>query len=102
MSPAAAPTAAPAPAPAAKPDGRYRARVALVRSRADAEAIVARLRVQYAAAIGNATTEINEASFGNMGTFYQVRVGPFSQEADASGVCAKLKGSGLDCVPVDR
>lgn len=99
---AVSPAAAPAPAPTAKPDGKFRARVALVRTRADAEAIVARLRVQHAGAIGNAATEINEASFGNMGTFFQVRVGPFAQEADASGVCAKLKGSGLDCVPVDR
>lgn len=102
-SPAPAPAAAaPAAAITAKPDGKFRARVALVRTRADAEAIVARLRVQHAGAIGNAATEINEASFGNMGTFFQVRVGPFAREADASGVCAKLKGSGLDCVPVDR
>lgn len=94
--------AAAAPAVAAKSDGKFRARVALVRSRAEAEAIIARLRVQHAAAIGNAGADVNEASFGNMGTFFQVRVGPFAREADASGVCAKLKGSGLDCVPVDR
>lgn len=99
----AAPAAAPAPPPpTARPDGKFRARVALVRSRPDAEAIVARLRVQHAAAIGDAGTDITEASFGNMGTFFQVRVGPFAHEADASGVCNKLKGSGLDCVPVDR
>ena len=90
------------PAAAAKPDGKFRARVALVRSRADAEAIVARLRVQHASAIGNADAEITEASFGNMGNFFQVRVGPFPREADATSVCTRLKGSGLDCVPVDR
>lgn len=95
-------TAAVPPPPAAKPDGKFRARVALVRSRAEAEAIVARLRVQHAAAIGSAEADVNEASFGNMGTFFQVRVGPFAREADATGMCSKLKGSGLDCVPVDR
>jgi hypothetical protein len=118
---AAAPTAAPAPAapPRAQPvastaaagpakaatalaDGKVRARVALVRSRPEAEALVARLRSQYADAIVGRQTDVTEATFGGMGTFFQVRVGPYASLAEAGAACTRLRGTGLDCVPVDR
>jgi cell division protein FtsN len=37
---------------------------------------------------------------GNMGAFYRVRVGPFATQNEGQQVCAKLKGSGLDCMVV--
>ena len=37
---------------------------------------------------------------GNMGTFYRVRVGPFATQNEGQQACAKLKGSGLDCMVV--
>ena len=73
-----------------------------MRTKAEAEAVIAKLKVQYAAALGSRTPDIGETAFGNMGTFYQVRVGPFGTSADAQAMCGKLKGSGLDCVPVSN
>jgi hypothetical protein len=76
--------------------------VALVRTQSQAEAIVAKLKQQYATAIGDHKTDIGQATFGNMGAFFEVAVGPFQTADQAQALCAKLKGSGLDCVPVTR
>ena len=108
--PAQAPAAVAAPAivaaatapSRARMEGQYRSRVALVRTKAEAEAVVVKLKTQYAAVLANHVPEIGEATFGNMGSFFQVRVGPFESAAEAQAICCRLKGSGLDCVPVDR
>ena len=108
--PAQAPAAVAAPAivaaatapSRARMEGQYRSRVALVRTKAEAEAVVVKLKTQYAAVLANHVPEIGEATFGNMGSFFQVRVGPFESAAEAQAICGRLKGSGLDCVPVDR
>jgi hypothetical protein len=39
---------------------------------------------------------------GNMGTFYLVRFGPFASVEETRTVCAKLRDSGIDCLPVSR
>lgn len=82
--------------------GKYQTRLALVKTRAEADAIVAKLKAQYAPALANHQPEVGEASFGNMGTYFEVRVGPFVSEAQASALCGRLKTSGLDCVAIDR
>ena len=78
------------------------ARIALVRTDAEAEAVRARLVNQHAAALGGLAPTLSQAAFGGMGAFVQVRVGPYANVQQAQALCAKLKGSGLDCVPVDR
>ena len=98
----AAATVAAAPAARSQVEGSYRSRIALVRTKAEADAVVAKLKSQFAAAIAGRTPEIGQAAFGNMGSFFQVRVGPFASAAEAQALCGRLKGSGLDCVPVDR
>jgi cell division protein FtsN len=35
-----------------------------------------------------------------MGAFYRVRFGPFASAQETEAVCAKLQGSGFDCLPV--
>ena len=90
-----------APARAASA-GRFQSRVALVRTRPEAEAIVARLKGQYAAVLADRAPDIGQTSFGNMGTYFQVRVGPFATAKEATSVCTQLRGSGLDCVAVDQ
>lgn len=101
------PMVAPKTAPPVKPaavssTGGYHTRLTLVRTQAEAEAVVAKLKVSYAAAIADRSPEIGQVSFGNMGTFFQVRLGPFASAADAQSQCQRLKGSGLDCVPVTK
>jgi sporulation related protein len=88
------------PAPAAKPEGRFRIQVGMVRTEHEAQALAAKVRRDYAAALAAREPEIDEAVVGNMGSFYRVRVGPFASQADGHAACAKLKGSGLDCLVV--
>jgi SPOR domain len=100
----AAAAAAPVMASPAKAvtGGKFRARIALVRSQAEADAVVARLKTQHAAALAARDTDVTQAQFGGMGAFFQVRVGPYATAAEAQAFCVRLKGSGLDCVPVDQ
>jgi cell division septation protein DedD len=72
----------------------------MVRTEHEAQALAAKVRRDYAAALAAREPEIDEAVVGNMGSFYRVRVGPFASQADGHAACAKLKGSGLDCLVV--
>lgn len=105
--PAAAPTpltpaAAPAPAPSAVPEGKFRVQLALVRSGDEADAIAARVRGDLASVFGPRGASVDQAVVGNMGTMYRVRVGPYANAGEGQAVCAKLKGSGLDCLVVSQ
>jgi tetratricopeptide (TPR) repeat protein len=91
------------PSPATRiADGKFRARVALARTKADADAIALRLKAQFGQILASREPEIAQTTFGGMGTFFQVRVGPYATKAEATVACSKLKGDGLDCVPVDQ
>ena len=92
----------PAPPAAAAAAGDFHSRVALVRTKAEADAVVTKLKSQYGALLAGKTTDVAPTAFGNMGSFFQVGIGPFASAADAQALCSKLKGSGLDCVPVSR
>ncbi len=99
---AAPPAATPQATAAATAAGRYKAQVALVRSADEAQAVVAKLKSQFAAALAQREPAVDQTTLGNMGAFFRVRVGPYASQAEAQGVCAGLKGSGLDCVPVSQ
>jgi hypothetical protein len=78
--------------------GRYRVQVASLRSRTEAQALASKVKAQHAAILGSRQLEIDETVIGNMGTFYRVRIGPFANAEEPSPLCAKLRGSGLDCL----
>jgi hypothetical protein len=99
---AAVPAAAAASAPAAKPEGRFRIQVGMVRSEGEAQALAGKVRSEHAAALASREPEVDQTVVGNMGSFYRVRVGPYSTQADGQAACAKLKGSGLDCMVVTQ
>ncbi len=87
------------PATAApRQQGRYRLQVAAVRGRSEAQAVAARLKKDYAAALGGREPEVDETVIGNMGTFYRVRIGPFADAVEPGTLCNKLRGIGLDCL----
>ena len=83
---------------AASVGGRYRVQVASVRSRSEAQTLAAKVKQQHAAALGSRQPEIDETVIGNMGTFYRVRIGPYANAEEPGSLCAKLRGSGLDCL----
>jgi len=86
----------------ARPEGRFSVQVAMARSQDEAMAIAAKIKRGYAAALASREPEIDETVVGNMGTFYRVRVGPFATQNEGQAACARLKGSGLDCLVVTQ
>jgi cell division septation protein DedD len=95
--PSAGPPVAPPPASAA---GRYKIQLATVRTQQEALALAAKAKREHAAALAAREPEIDQAVLGNMGAFYRIRVGPFATVQETQAVCAKLKGSGFDCMSV--
>ena len=84
----------------AKPEGRFRIQVGMVRTQDEAQALADKIKREHATALAAREPEIDQAVVGNMGSFYRVRVGPFATQQDGHATCAKLKGSGLDCLVV--
>lgn len=104
----AGPAPAPAPAPTEtaalppKAEGKFRVQVGMVRTQDQARELAGKVKGQYAAAFGLREPQIDQAVVGNMGSFYRVRVGPFASPQEGQAACAKLKGSGLDCLVVTQ
>jgi hypothetical protein len=93
------PAAAPPPV-AAKPAGKYRVQLATVLTQEEAKALEAKAQREHAAVLESREAEIDQAVLGNMGSFYRLRFGPYATVQEAQAVCAKLKGSGFDCMSV--
>ena len=72
--------------------------LASVRTQAEAQAVAAKAKREPALASRQAA--IDQAVLGNMGAFYRVRFGPFASALETQALCAKLQGSGFDCLPV--
>lgn len=95
---AAAPKAPAKPA-IAKPAkaGDFRVQVAAVKTRDEASAIVSKLQA-LGGAIAATPSAVDETTFGSMGKFFRVRLGPYASAAEAKAPCEALKASGLDCL----
>ncbi len=89
-----------APPTAAPLKGKYKLQLAAVRSRAEAEKLAQRFAVQHGAEAGGRTPAIEEAVFGNMGTFYRVNIGPYASSAEPDKLCKSVRGAGFDCLVV--
>jgi cell division septation protein DedD len=63
----------------------------------EAEATYERLQSRHASILGNLDPNIQRADLGERGVFYRVRVGPWQQRDEATGVCEALKAAGADC-----
>lgn len=78
--------------------GSYLVQVAAVRSRGEAERLARQLVLSHGSLMGSHRPQINEAVFGNMGTFYRVQVGPYLRAGDSKAFCTSLKAAGFDCL----
>jgi cell division septation protein DedD len=92
----------PEEAQAKKAEGRYLVQLGAVRTEAEARALAARAKHEHAAILAARGQSIDRAVFGNMGAFFRVRFGPFASQQETQTVCARLQGSGIDCVPVSK
>jgi cell division protein FtsN len=73
-----------------------------VRTDGEAQAIQARVRGDLAPVFEAREAMVDEAVVGNFGSMYRVRVGPYASAGEGQAVCARLKGSGLDCLVVTQ
>lgn len=80
----------------------YRLQLAAVRTKEEAEELANRVREEEPAYLGQRTFEIVEDVYGNMGRFYRVRIGSFSEPTEALSVCATLRDKRMDCMVLDR
>lgn len=98
--------APPVPQPATRPkpraSGKYRLQVGTVRSREEADLLVARLLTEHGGELGGRDPEVDEAVIGSMGTFYRVRVGPYADAGEPQELCGALRSTGYDCLVVTQ
>lgn len=96
--PAPAP-ATPAAAPArATTGGGFVVQVTSQRSEGDARTAYASLQKKFPQVLGAYQASIQPATVPERGTYYRVRVGPFTSSNDASTLCTNLRSAGGDCV----
>lgn len=91
-------TAKPPVAPAkAAPAGGIRLQLAGMRSQKEAQALGERVRKEFGSALGGRSFDIAQAVYGNMGTFYHARFGPYGEQTEPTALCTTLKAKGIDC-----
>ena len=100
---AAAPAPAVRPATAARPaspatGGNVRVQVANLNSEQEANALVEKLRTSQRDLLAGREPSVARVVYGNMGTFYQVHIGPFASVQAGEQACPRLRGGGLDCL----
>lgn len=78
--------------------GSLQVRVAAVRSMSDAEAVVRKLAQRHGNLLGSRKPSIDKGVVGNMGTMYQVKIGPYRTAQETQQLCGKLIADGLDCL----
>lgn len=92
----------PAPAEAQPiPSGGMLVQVSSQRSEDAARATFRDLQARYPSILGRYDVNIQRAEIPDRGTFYRVRVGPFSA-SDAQRLCNDLKAAGGDCILAQR
>jgi hypothetical protein len=97
----APPPATQAVTPAKAFTGTAHARI-VARSEAEANTLAGRLKSEFGGQMSGRTPDVSQAQFGGMGSFFQVRVGPYRTAAEAQQFCDRIKASGADCVGVNQ
>ncbi|MEZ5855287.1 MAG: SPOR domain-containing protein [Hyphomicrobiaceae bacterium] len=80
----------------------FQLQLAAVRTPAEARRLGATVRDKHGEALKGRTFDIAETTFGNMGRFYRVRIGPFTSQTESQAVCASIRNGGNDCMVINR
>ena len=101
------PSVRPAPAPAEplpqfafSDGGEYLVQLAAFRTQDAAESAWSRVSKKSPALYSGAGKRIQRADLGAKGVFYRLRVGAFSERAEAAAFCEAVKESGENCIVV--
>ena len=84
----------------AKPEAVEKARADHAHHNAEAERLAKRFASEHGNQIDGRALDVQEAVFGNMGTFYRVNVGPYASAKEPDKLCKAMRGSGYDCLVV--
>jgi hypothetical protein len=91
----------PPPAAVVPASGKYRVQLATVRTEEEAKALATKAKREHSV-LASSQPLIDQTVLGNMGAFYRVRFGPYATVQETQAVCARLKGSGFDCLTVTQ
>lgn len=78
--------------------GHLTVQVAAMRNKSEADALVRKLGTRHGALLKGRNAAVVPKAYGNMGTLYQVRVGPFATASATRPFCRKMQSDGLDCL----
>ncbi len=81
-----------------QPAAAIRIQLVAVRTVEEAQAISVRVNREFGERIGPREYEVEQVTFGGMGTFYRVRIGPFAEVAEPKQLCDSIRAKGLDCM----
>lgn len=77
-------------------EGGYRLQLAASRSEAEARQLWQKVSAANPGLSGK-TPQIEKADVGDLGTFYRLQIGPFSDKGESEKLCNDLKRSGVEC-----
>lgn len=92
--------AKPVNAPQASTSGNFKAQLASLRTRAEAETTLSRIRAKHADLLGGKSFEIIEANIPGKGMYYRIRVGGITTKQGITSLCSSLGARGQGCMPV--
>lgn len=103
VSPSLAPTqspnvAVPTPTAAGALSGTHLVQVGAFRSEDEANGVWGRMETKLGGYLATKSKDIEVADLGDKGTFYRLRIGPFSSSDAAKTYCVGLKERGQDCL----
>ena len=88
------------PAPAIVASGPYLAQLAALRNESGAQAAWTRMASRAPGLYGPAHMDVERADLGAQGVFYRLRAGYFSDRANATRFCERVRQMGQDCIVV--
>lgn len=80
----------------------YALQLASLRSPEEARSFIAEVQRDHGDVVGAAPITLAETTLGNMGRFYQVRMGPFADERTTLKTCTLLQRKGIDCFMITQ
>jgi len=81
----------------AQDTGSIRLQLAGMRTQKEAQALAERARRELRSALGGRSFDIAQSVYGNMGTFYHARFGPYGEQTEPTAICSALKAKKIDC-----